>query len=145
MPRLKFRRELCECLDCVYPRATGVPASSTHAAAVMDPPPKCVILFGEGLLQQAVQGRDSPTGTGTEMEAGTFEQPATGSPSQEVQTSLDTALCPHLDGVARDGCSGLVALRETFPGGADPCVKSSNAPLPLSSDEPPRSEERLQG
>ena len=120
MPRPKFRREPCECLDCLYPRATAVPASSNHAAAVMDPPPKCVILIGEGFLQQATQGSVPSTNDSTGTLAGTLERPATGSPSQGAETSLDAAMCPHLDGVARDGCSGLVALRENFPGNTIP-------------------------
>lgn len=116
MPRPKFRREPCECLDCLYPSATAVPASSNHASAVMDPPPKCIIIIGEGFLQQATQGSVPSTNDSTGTAAGHLELAATGSPSQGAETSLDAAMCPHLDGVAMDGCSGLVALRENFPG-----------------------------
>lgn len=127
MPRPKFRREPCDCLDCAYPDAAAVPASSSHASAIMDPPPKCLILFGEGLLQQAglraiSRGEPDPGSDGGPVSA-------TGDPrglvlgsgglaqDHSMQTSLDAAVCPHLDALARDGCSGFVALRES-PAGA---------------------------
>ena len=127
MPRPRFRREPCDCLDCVYPRASTVPTSSDHAAAVLDPPPKCIILFGEGFLQQAPQRGGPAPNDSTVPVAGALERQATGGPSLGAHTSLDVAVCPHLDGVARDGCTGLVALRQGFPGEIHPAVHCNSS------------------
>ncbi len=98
MPRPRFRRELCDCLDCVDPSRRVDPAEQAvrHSAALQDPPPKCLIVFADGTLLPASQ-EAGPPGT---------------------VTSLNRAHHPHLDGMARDGCSGLLAVQSPAAGAA---------------------------
>eukprot|EP00850_Spirogloea_muscicola_P012785 SM000084S23121 [mRNA] locus=s84:253139:255610:- [translate_table: standard] len=54
-----------------------------------DQPQRALVLFGDGLLaDRLLDGAAAPT------------------------TTLQAAQCPHLDELARDGCSGFLALRE---------------------------------
>ncbi|KAK9823699.1 hypothetical protein WJX72_004744 [[Myrmecia] bisecta] len=93
MPRPKFKRVPCDCLDCreegLQPINVEAAVAASSASARQDPPPKCLIVFADRFLQA-----DSSTGN----------------------TSLSSAECPHLHGVARDGSSGLLALRQSAPG-----------------------------
>ncbi len=103
MPRKRLRREPCDCRDCVDPlRDVGVSrADVRHAAALQDPPPKCLVVFGDGVLLPIAAGNSS-------AECSIFSPPDAGETG--AATAADSAH-PHLDGLARDGCSGLLALQ----------------------------------
>lgn len=75
-----------------------------HAAALQDPPPKCLIIFGDGALLPAPPGsHDSFIVSGLADET-------------ESMAEGERAY-PHLDGLARDGCSGLLALQQPLTAG----------------------------
>jgi hypothetical protein len=98
MPRPRFQREPCDCIDCNdllrVPRAAD--QDVRHSAALQDPPPKCLIVYADGILLPA-----PPSGGGA-----------------AAGISLDHAVCPHLDGVARDGCCGMLAVQSPSAGAA---------------------------
>jgi len=103
MPRPRLRRELCDCRDCVDGLAVQPVAEQKHAAALLDPPPKCVVLYGDSFLALPTDCRNDDDNTqDTEPRRAAQGQPA---------DSLDAAHCPHLDRLAQDGCSGFVAMR----------------------------------
>ena len=96
MPRPRFQREPCDCIDCndVQRVAPAAEQDARHSAALQDPPPKCLILYADGALMPAAR---------TEGNAA-------------AGTSLDHAMCPHLDGIARDGCCGMLAVQSPCTG-----------------------------
>ena len=103
MPRKKFRREPCDCRDCVTPLYSDeiwqVPGQ--HFAAMQDPPPKCLVIFGDGALLPAPSGSSDSTIILQD-------------PDEEARAAAGVMSDhPHLDGLARDGCSGLLALQLT--------------------------------
>ena len=102
MPRPRLRRELCDCRDCVDGLAFPLLAEQKHAAALLDPPPKCVVLYGDSFLALSTDCADDAVSHDIEPRSAAQGQPA---------DSLDAARCPHLDRVAQDGCSGFVAMR----------------------------------
>ena len=85
MPRIRVRRDPCDCDDCADDRMQFVDPSLRSALARLEPPPKSAILIIDGALN------------------------ATPNPSSSGSTSLQMAQCPHLDTVARDGCCGFLA------------------------------------
>lgn len=89
MPRPRFKREPCDCIDCTDPLRTTPPADQDvrHSAALQDPPPKCLVIFADGAVLAASAG-----------------------------TTLYDASCPHLDGIARDGCCGMLAVQSGTAG-----------------------------
>mmetsp|Transcript_21239 Transcript_21239/g.63938 ORF Transcript_21239/g.63938 Transcript_21239/m.63938 type:complete len:423 (-) Transcript_21239:224-1492(-) len=108
MPRKRFRREPCDCRDCVDPLRSDDPSEVDvrHAAALQDPPPKCLIIFGDGALLPAPPGsHDSFIVSGLADET-------------ESMAEGERAY-PHLDGLARDGCSGLLALQQPLTAGSN--------------------------
>ena len=102
MPRKRFQREPCDCKDCLEAMSienTSVPGS-TQAAALQQPPPKSLIVFGDGALLPRPSSDRSALDRLDEL-------PST------LCTSLDDAVHHHLDGLARDGCSGLLAVQSS--------------------------------
>ncbi len=82
MPRTRTYREPCDCLDCTD--AYQVAGDSADRAALQDPPPRGLIIYASDVLCRA-------------DELGT-SQPGNARPF------------PHLDGVAKDGWSGMLAF-----------------------------------
>ena len=121
MPRPRLRRELCDCRDCVDGLAVQPLADEKHAAALLDPPPKCVVLFGSSFLALPTEGIvDDGITQATEPHSAAQGQPA---------DSLDAAVCPHLDRLAQDGCSGFVAMHATAGARALVFVSSAEGSL----------------
>eukprot|EP00803_Ostreobium_quekettii_P006731 evm.model.scf_294.13 EVM.evm.TU.scf_294.13 scf_294:94391-95866(-) len=87
----------CGCRDCL-PAAESCATlpPSDDAAARQDGYPKCLLLFGDGVLQAVPRGE------------------------KEGDSDGRAVRCAHLDAVARDGSSGFLALRkETFKDGKE--------------------------
>ena len=117
MPRPRFRREPCECRDCLDVPDAQPLSGRKHAAALLDPPPKCVVVYGDAFLALPSRGAADAVHRGEDV-------PLSGTAGREAsQDSLQAAACPHLHRVARDGCSGFVAL--PAPAGAAPCLLCS--------------------
>ena len=89
MPRVRLRREPCDCLDCLEPRGAGSTPAATaataaaSAAARQEPPPKGLVLCL----------------TGAQLSA----------------ACLTEADVPHLDAVVAAGWAGLLACRADGP------------------------------
>lgn len=95
MPRARQRIVQCDCFDCVEDQGGPRPGTTSELServARQEPPPKCLLILGSGFLQAA------PNGAAT------------------AQTNLDAANIPHLDKAARDGCSGLLSVRQRDAG-----------------------------
>ena len=104
MPRPKLRREPCDCRDCVDAHDAQPLADQKHPAALLDPPPKCVVLIGDAFLALST---DSAADAVTD-----YTEQLSVSEGQRLD-SLQAADCPHMDRLAQDGCSGFVALRSS--------------------------------
>lgn len=81
MPRVRPRREICDCLDCADDSSRQVDPTLRSALARLEPPPKSFIIIIDGAL---------------------IANPSGGN-------SLELAQLPHLDSLAREGCNGLLA------------------------------------
>lgn len=80
-----MRRIDCDCRQCALPKDPHALYSALHVAlARQDPPPKSFILA----IDSAV------VSTSEDDEA----------------TSLDEQDCPHIDSIAREGCTGFLAI-----------------------------------
>ena len=109
-----MRREPCDCRDCVDgPDAQPLPGQK-HAAALLDPPPKCVVVLADGFL--ALSSGDAKDASRRGDEA---SEPVSAG-RRAPQDTLQVAACPHLHRLAQDGCSGFVALPRST--GAAPCL-----------------------
>ncbi len=96
MPRTQRTRVVfCGCLDCAEPDegAARPLAQASEAAARQEPPPKCLLIYGHGLLVRPDTLTDAQL-------AGLY-------------TSLEAAACPHLDRAVADGGIGMLAARRT--------------------------------
>jgi hypothetical protein len=82
MPRVRPRREICDCLDCTDVSLRQVDPYLRSALARLEPPPKSLIIIIEGALIT------DPSGD---------------------HNSLQLQQLPHLDSLAREGCTGLLA------------------------------------
>ena len=94
-PRNRQRIVFCDCVDCVdRPQAeySIEQLSIADAVARQLPPPKAIILFGSGLLDE-----------------------------WEGSTNLDASSFPHLDRIVKDGSLGILAL-EAYTGEAVPNI-----------------------
>lgn len=89
MPRARPRPEPepCDCLECREPAGAAPSQGAADAAARQAPPPKCLVLFADGVLP-ALEAADRAAGQH-------------GAP-----------LLPHLDGLVREGSLGTLAVRE---------------------------------
>lgn len=81
MPRIRVRRELCDCLDCNDDTSRQVDPALCSALARLEPPLKSFIIILDGALIANASGA----------------------------TSLQLSQLPHLDSLAREGCTGLLA------------------------------------
>lgn len=102
MPRVRVKRDPCDCLDCADDRRAIDP--SLHSAlARLEPPPKSLIILIDGALVAHASG----------------------------SLSLELAQCAHLDSVAREGSSGVLAacVNETNPTLATQIFKGCNGNL----------------
>lgn len=93
MPRVRPRRQLCDCLACESPSEAATQSPELHAAlARQDPPPKSLIICVDRMLCCA--GAERPQ-----------------------RISVDAVDCLHLDAIAREGCCGLLASLKSADGG----------------------------
>lgn len=95
MPRPRKRVVTCDCWDClgVIPRISDSQTPFNElgeAAARQEPPPTCLLLVLTGLS------------LGSQCSNGEF-----------TKSPLEGAEYPHLDALAREGCSGLLAVRNS--------------------------------
>jgi len=81
MPRVRPRREICDCLDCTDDSSRQADPTLRSALARLEPPPKSFIIIIDGALIA------NPSG----------------------DNSLQLAQIPHLDFLAREGCNGFLA------------------------------------
>ncbi len=65
---------------------------------MQDPPPKCLVIFGDGALL--------PTPSGSKDSSILLHD-------SDEEAAAAKSDHPHLDGLARDGCTGLLALQLT--------------------------------
>jgi hypothetical protein len=82
MPRVRTSRVFCDCLDCTD--TNQAPVERSDRAALQDPPPRCLVVYASDVVWDA-EGPDST-------------EPAS------------ARLFPHLDAVAKEGSSGMLAL-----------------------------------
>ena len=98
-PRTRQRIVFCDCVDCIDRPQTEY---STEQLSIADaiarqlPPPKAIILFGSGLLDE-----------------------------WEGHTNLDASQFPHLDRIVKDGSLGMLAL-EAYTGKAIPSIHEAD-------------------
>lgn len=107
MPRKRFQREPCDCRECIDPDFTLANISGEHLAALQHPPPKSIIIFGDGALLAYPTAAGNKHGDKKDVPV----EPCIADSSRN-KTSLDDASHPHLDGLARDGCSGLLSVQQ---------------------------------
>ena len=104
MPRIRPKREICDCLDCTDDSSRQIDPTLRSALARLEPPPKSLIILIDGAL---------------------IVNPSGGN-------SLQSAQLPHVDYLAREGCNGLLAatLSEKSPSLACQILQGGAADAP---------------